>query len=112
MPAKFNLEDRTAKFAEDIIKISKKIKADHISKPIISQLVRASASIGANYMEACGAESRNDFMHKCFICRKEANEYRHFLRILFVAHPEADLSVLQKEAQELVLIFSSITRKK
>lgn len=112
MVAKYDLEDRTAKFGQDIITLAKKIKADHISRPIISQLIRSSTSIGANYMEASGGESRNDFMHKCFTCRKEANESRHFLKMLSTAYPDIDLASLKKEAQELVLIFSAITRKK
>ncbi len=112
MVVKYDLEERTAKFGQDIIKLVRQIKADYISRPIVSQLVRSSTSVGANYMEASGGESRNDFMHKCFICRKEANESRHFLKMLSTAHPEIDLLSLQKEAQELVLIFSAITRKK
>lgn len=112
MAPKYDLEERTAKFGQDVIRLVRKIRADHISKPIISQLIRSSTSIGANYMEASGGESRNDFMHKCFICRKEANESRHFLKMLLAAEPEINVVLLQKEAQELVLIFSAITRKK
>ena len=110
--SKYDLEERTARFGEAIINLCKKVKADHISRPIVSQLIKSATSIGANYMEANGGESRNDFMHKCFICRKEANESRHFLRMLSVAYPDISVEDLKKEANELVLIFSSITRKK
>ena len=109
---KYDLEERTARFGEEVIKRCKQVKTDHITRPIVSQLIRSATSIGANYMEANGGESRNDFMHKCFICRKESNESRHFLRMLSVACMDIPVNDLKKEAQELVLIFSSITRKK
>ena len=53
---KFNLEERTAKFGENIINFARKIKTDEITKPIISQLMRSGTSIGANYCEADDAE--------------------------------------------------------
>jgi len=112
MITKYDLEERTAKFGENIIFIAKEIKPDVVNRPIVSQLIRCATSIGANYMEANGGESKKDFIHKCFICRKEANEARHFLRMLAAAHPEVQITKLQKEAHELVLIFSAITRKK
>ncbi len=47
---KYDLEERTAKFGEDIIKFCRTLKQDAITKPIISQLIRSSTSIGANYL--------------------------------------------------------------
>ncbi len=70
----YNLEERTAKFGEDVIDFCKGINQDLISRPIISQLIRSGTSIGANYMEANAASSRKDFRNKIFICKKEAQE--------------------------------------
>jgi len=48
----YNLEERTAKFGEDIVKFCRGIKQDVITKPIINQIIRSGTSVGANYMEA------------------------------------------------------------
>jgi four helix bundle protein len=108
----FDLEERTAKFGGEIIRLCRKINQDAISKPIISQIIRSATSIGANYMEASGASSKKDFRNKIFICRKEANETKHWLRMLadFAPDKKAEFRKLWKESQELTLIFSKITR--
>jgi four helix bundle protein len=107
---KYNLEERTAKFGENIISFCKSLYADHISKPLISQLVRSATSIGANYMEANGASSKSDFRNKIYISKKESQETKHWLRMLNITYPErkAEISILWKESQELTLIFSKI----
>ncbi len=108
---KYNLEDRTAKFGEKVIQFCKNIEQDVISRPIISQLIRSATSIGANYMEANGASSKKDFINKIFICKKEAQETKHWLRMTAASLPnQKDLiRSLWQEAQELTLIFQSIT---
>ena len=71
---KYDLEERTALFGEEIIKLCRTTKNDSLSSPILNQLIRAGTSVGANYMEANGASSRKDFRNKIFICKKEAQE--------------------------------------
>ncbi|MFA5871004.1 MAG: four helix bundle protein [Candidatus Paceibacterota bacterium] len=107
----FDLEERTAVFSEKIIMLSKSLKQDTISRPIIDQLLRSSTSIGANYMEANGASSRKDFRNKIHICKKEAQETKYWLRVLKQCFPEkeGEISILWKETQELTLIFQKIT---
>ena len=92
--AKFNLEERTAKFGENIINFARKIKPDEITRPIISQLIRSGTSIGADYCEADDAESRNDFKHKIGIVKKEARETKHWLRMILIAVPHLDNAVI------------------
>jgi four helix bundle protein len=53
---KYDLEERTARFGEEVIDFLRTIEKNTINNPLISQLVRSSTSIGANYMEADGAE--------------------------------------------------------
>ena len=67
---KYNLEERTAKFGEEIIKFAKKIPKNSVTIPLITQLVKSGTSIGANYCEADDAESSKDFQHKIGICKK------------------------------------------
>ena len=108
---KYDLEERTAIFSEAVIDLCRKVNQDVVSKPIISQLVRAATSIGANYYEANGASSKKDFLNKIFICKKEARETKYWLRMLVKAQSDLREVCLKlwKEAQELTLIFSKIT---
>lgn len=110
---KYDLEERTAKFSEEIIDFSKLIKQSAITTPIISQLIKAGTSIGANYCEADCAESKKDFEHKLGICKKESKETKYWLRMMARAIPEIkdESKRLWKEANELNLIFSSIVNK-
>ena len=107
----YDLEERTAKFGEDLIEFCRALSQDAATKPIISQCIRSGTSIGANYMEANGASSKKDFRNKIFICKKESQETKHWLRMLAKCFPERKEKVrkLWKECQELTLIFQKIT---
>ena len=110
-PSRYDLEDRTAKFGEKVILFCRNLNQDSISKPLISQLVRSSTSIGANYLEANNASSRKDFTNKIFICKKESQETQHWLRMLATVFPEQknELKNLWQETHELTMIFQKIT---
>ncbi len=43
---KWDLEERTAKFGEDIILFCRKIPKDPITIPLITQLIKAGTSVG------------------------------------------------------------------
>lgn len=107
---KYDLEERTAKFGEQIIGFCRSVKSDKLSDSILNQLLRAGTSIGANYMEANGASSKKDFQNKIFICKKEAQETKHWLRMAKSFMPDKldTIDSLWKEAQELTLIFQKI----
>ena len=107
----YDLEERTAKFGEGVIDFCKNIKQDIVTKVVISQLIRSATSIGANYMEANSASSRKDFRNKIFICKKEAQESKHWLRMLIRCIPEKkdSINMLRQEVQELTMIFQKIT---
>jgi four helix bundle protein len=107
---KYDLLERTAEFGENIIEFANTLPLNQINRPLISQIVRSGTSIGANYMEADGAVSKKDFENKIGICRKEAKESMHWLRMIAKDNPDKkdECRKLWKEAQELVWIFSSI----
>ena len=109
----YDLEERTAKFGENIIKFARKIPKDVITFPLINQLVKSGTSVGANYCEADDAESKQDFKHKLGICKKEARETKHWLRMIVIAIPEIEkeAKILWQEAKELNLIFNAIIKK-
>lgn len=104
----YDLEERTARFAEKVIDLLKKLPKNNINNPLIEQLTASAGSIGANYCEATEAESKKDFQHKMGISKKETKESKYWLRILARANFEFDneFRELWKEAHELLLIFS------
>lgn len=109
--SKYNLEERTAKFGEEIIMFCLSLEQNIVSRPVISQLVRSGTSIGANYAEANGGSSKKDFKNKIFICKKESQETLHWLRMLqkCFSNQIEKIKVLNQEASEFVLIFGKIT---
>ncbi len=106
----YDLEERTAGFGENIIRLAKKVPKNEITRPLITQLVKCGTSTGANYCEADDAETFRDFRHKIGLCKKEARESKHFLRMLAVAVPamKEEIRELWQEAKELNLIFNKI----
>ena len=107
----YDLEERTAVFGEKVIRFCRNIRNNPVTTPVVNQLVRSATSIGANYMEANGASSRRDFRNKIFICKKEAQETKHWLRMLVqcIDKEDNDIMTLRKECHELTLIFQKIT---
>ena len=112
-PDKYDLEERTARFGEAIIRFAKKIPQNPVNNRLIDHLVGAGTSVGANYCEADEAVSKKDFRNKIGTCRKEAKETRFFLRMVATAEESlcAEARILWQEAKELHLIFCSIFRK-
>lgn len=109
----YDLEERTAKFGEEIIKFCQKVPKNQINQPLVNQLIRSGTSVGANYCEADDAESKMDFKHKIGICKKESSETKYWLKMFLVAEPEYKeiIDKLWQEAKELNLIFNAINNK-
>lgn len=107
---KYDLEERTAKLGEEIISFAKTLKESSVNSPLIRQIVKSSTSVGANYCEANNSSSKKDFRNKIFICKKEASETKHWLRMIAKANQERkdECKQLWKEANELTMIFSKI----
>ncbi len=108
----YDLVERTTKFSEEVIDFTKKLPQDTITKPLISQLVRAGTSIGANYSEADEANSKKDFINKVVISKKETKETKYWLRLIAHTVPDSkpEARKLWQEAQELNLILAAIIR--
>ncbi len=108
----YDLAERTKTLSKQIITCIKKIKINFLNKNTISQLLRSATSVGANYQEAIGAVSRNDFRNKIHICRKEIQETMYWIEIL--AHSEEEikpeLRIIWLEAQELAKIFNKASQ--
>lgn len=110
----FELDERTARFGEDIIRFARGLKRGPVNIPLISQVVRSGTSVGADYMEAGAAQSGKDFNHKIGICKKEERETMHWLRMLAVADESSrqEYRTMWREAHELTMIFSAILKKR
>ncbi len=110
----YDLEDRTFDFAKQVRIFSKQIPKTLANIEDTKQVVRASGSVGANYIEANESLSKKDFVMRIKICRKEAKESGYWFRLIEVG----DDSTLEKrrrdlvqEARELTSIFGAICRK-
>lgn len=106
----YDLEERTAKFGENVINFIKSAKRDALNDSILKQLIRSATSVGANYCEANNASSKSDFRNKIYICKKEVNETKYWLRMLSNTNSELkdQARKLWQESQELNLIFQKI----
>lgn len=106
----YDLEERTAKFGEDVLHFVSLLTKNEVNKILINQVVRSATSVGANYMEANQASSKKDFRNKIGICRKEANETKYWMRMISSANKDKtdECKKLWKESHELMLIFSKI----
>jgi four helix bundle protein len=74
----YDLEERTARFGEAVIDFAKSIPQNPVTSRIITQLVGAATSVGANYVEADDAVWKKEFLKNIGTCRKEARETKHF----------------------------------
>ena len=109
-----DLEDRTFRFAESVRAFVKELPRTISNSQDVRQLVRASGSVAANWIEADEALSKKDFLMRVKICRKEAKESRLFLRLIDAELAKTTLAARDKladEARQLTLIFSSIISK-
>ena len=108
----YDLAERTAAFAEQVIEFAKAIPVNAVTRPLISQLVRSATSVGANYCEADDASSKKEFRHRISICKKEAREAKYWFQMIAKAEPGSKDAAreLWQEAKELHLIFAKIFR--
>jgi len=110
----YDLEDRTLKFAKKVRAFIKKLPKTLANVEDSRQLIKASGSVGANYIEANESISKKDFIFRIKICRKEAKESRYWLRLLDTQN-DTELNIeredLVRESTELMNIFGAILQK-
>lgn len=109
----YDLEERTFRFAKEIIEFTKPLPRTIANLEVMKQLVRASGSVGANYIEANEALSKKDFAVRVKICRKECKESRYWLSLIEVIGESSGnrQQKLTNEATELMKIVGSIVEK-
>ena len=109
----FDLERRTTEFAKAVIRISKNLPRNPINDRLVSQIVGASGSVGANYREANDSLGKKDFIQRLKIARREAKESLHWLELVLEANVYMTIEIkpLMREAEELKNILSAIIIK-
>ena len=109
----FDLENRLFEFNKLVIGLLNKLPASAFNEIYSKQLVRSASSVGANYIEACEAESKKEFKYRIFISRKEAKESDYWLRLLIMLNPEfsKEFVACADEVTQLRKILSSIYTK-
>lgn len=104
------LAERLLSFAAEVIKLVARLSKSFTGRHVGRQLLRAATSSGANYEEACGAESKADFVHKLQIVFKELKEANYWLRLIerseLILNKDPALGALLKESKELVNIIA------
>ena len=110
----FNIKDRAMELAVNTANFIRNLTKNQLANEYGKQLIRSSASIGANLIEADGALSKRDFINKLGISRREAKETRYWLELisrlnLTVNDQErTNNQLLIQETKEIVFILSSI----
>ncbi|MFH1371959.1 MAG: four helix bundle protein [Planctomycetota bacterium] len=110
----YDLEPRTFEFAKNVRIFVGKLDKNVANLEDGKQLIRSSGSIGANYIEANESLGKKDFAMRIKICRKEAKESRFWLKLLDTqqnSELKKEQGKLEKEADELLKIFSAILLK-
>ena len=104
----FDLDERLIVFAGRVVEVVNALPKTPVGKHLGGQLLRSGTSPMANYAEAQGAESRNDFVHKMKVCLKELRETLAWLKLIqrrrLVGGPEK-MEPIVAECDELVSIF-------
>jgi len=109
----YDLEDRTLRFAKRTRAFVKRLPKTVANIEDGKQVIKASGSVGANYIEANESLSKKDFVMRIKICRKEAKESRYWLNLIDTSGDteyEKERNDLVQEASELMNIFGSILR--
>jgi four helix bundle protein len=103
-----DLDERLLEYAARVVKLVEAMPNTIAGRRIGDQLLRCGTSAGANYEEAQGAESKNDFVHKLQIALKELRESNYWLRLLNRTEimPHERLTSIIEESTELKAILS------
>ncbi len=103
-----DLDVRLLDFGVRIIKLVEALPRTLTGRRIGDQLLRSGTAVGANYEEAQGAESKEDFTHKLQVALKEVRESRYWLRLIAKSGtlPENKLAPMLDESDQLRAILS------
>ena len=112
---KFNekMRIRTKNMAVSVYTMLSRKKLNFMSRSIVTQLIRCSSSVAANFRSAARGRSDAEFYSKRCIVVEECDETLFWIDFLIDAEimEESEVVIHRNEAQELLKIFSTIKRK-
>jgi len=103
-----DIADRLLDFAVRIGKVVDALPDTRMGRHIVGQLIRCGTSPAPNYAEACGAESKRDFIHKLGVCLKELRESACWIQLIIRSELLAEVRVatLWNECEQLCNIIA------
>ncbi len=104
---KYELKERTKKFALNVIRLTEHLPSSFLGKHIKGQLIRSASSVAANYRAACLAQSKAAYISKLSIVIEEADESEFWLELIIENKLLAEDIALEllKESHEIASIF-------
>jgi four helix bundle protein len=110
---KEDLRARTKVFALGIVRMFTALPKTEVARVLGRQVLRSGTSVGANYREGYRARSDSEFISKVGDCLKELEETAYWLELLVESStvPATNLSALQQETNELLAIFTTISKR-
>ncbi|NOT50398.1 MAG: four helix bundle protein [Chitinophagaceae bacterium] len=105
------LKARTKSIAIAVARLAIKLSSNKINNTYIGQILRSSASMGANYRAACRAKSTKDFIYKLQVVEEETDETMYFLELLaeFNENHRVEMRNIYKDSELILkIIVSSI----
>lgn len=108
-----DLQMRTKEFALRVIRVYSALPKSTEARVLGRQVLRSGTSVGANYREANRARSKAEFIAKIGDCLKELDETAYWLELLAESSivPKAKLADLHDECDQLLAIFTTISKK-
>jgi len=76
------LKTKTKNIAVSVANLCQKLPVNRVNNTYIGQVLRSSASMGANYRAAGRAKSTKDFIYKLQVVEEETDETMYFLELL------------------------------
>jgi len=109
----FDIRERAFQFAVRIVKLCKYLEtSSDVSRNVISQLLSAGTSVGANLEEAKAGQSTADFIHKNAIALKDARESNYWLRlILATENVKDDIRLGVEDLRDEAMVIAKIVAK-
>lgn len=115
MEKRRNLNERLLEYGARVIKLLESLPKTLVGRRIADQLLRSGIAAGANYEEAQGAESKDDFVHKLQTALKELRESNYWLRLLVrvgKVPPEQMASLLDESSQLRAMLSKAVATAK
>lgn len=97
----------TKNIAISVAMLCQKLPPNKVNNTYIDQILRSSASMGANYRAACRGKSSKDFVYKLQVVEEETDETMFFLELLaeFNEKQRPDMRLIYKNTETVLRII-------